>query len=119
MSRTTRTRLRLDLGASAFLLAAGLLPAPAHAEDVTDYSIIVAPAARSAKTMYGVFFLDLGGAKVARKARVATLAAAPGAVNTETSTAVAPVTSTFTGVSDRFTYTFPANSITFLRIRQK
>ncbi|WP_369221816.1 alpha-L-arabinofuranosidase C-terminal domain-containing protein [Streptomyces sp. R39] len=63
--------------------------------------------------------LDLGGAKVAGKARVTTLAAAPGAVNTETSTAVAPVTSTFTGVSDRFTYTFPANSITFLRIRQK
>ncbi|WP_406433797.1 carbohydrate binding domain-containing protein [Streptomyces sp. NBC_00631] len=63
--------------------------------------------------------LDLGGAKVARKARVTTLAAAPGAVNTETSTAVAPVTSTFTGVADRFMYTFPANSITFLRIRQK
>ncbi|MEU9238140.1 carbohydrate binding domain-containing protein [Streptomyces sp. NPDC048385] len=63
--------------------------------------------------------LDLGGAKVAGKARVTTLAAAPGAVNTETSTTVAPVTSTFTGVSDRFTYTFPANSITFLRIRQK
>ncbi|MEV7974641.1 hypothetical protein [Streptomyces sp. NPDC086519] len=50
---------------------------------------------------------------------MSTPAAAPGAVNTETSTVVAPVTSTFTGVSDRFTYTFPANSITFLRIRQK
>ena len=50
---------------------------------------------------------------------MSTPAAAPGAVNTETSTAVAPVTSTFTGVCDRFTYTFPANSITFLRIRQK
>ncbi|MFF4546305.1 hypothetical protein [Streptomyces sp. NPDC001435] len=40
-------------------------------------------------------------------------------MNTETSTAVAPVTSTFTGVADRFTYTFPADSVTFLRIRQK
>ncbi|MBW8799348.1 MAG: carbohydrate binding domain-containing protein [Streptomyces sp.] len=63
--------------------------------------------------------IDLGGVKAARKAKVTTLAAAPGAVNTETSTAVAPVTSTFTGVADRFTYTFPANSVTFLRIRQK
>ncbi|MFJ9563102.1 alpha-L-arabinofuranosidase C-terminal domain-containing protein [Streptomyces fuscichromogenes] len=63
--------------------------------------------------------LDLGGVKVARKARVTTLAAAPDAVNTETATAVAPVTSTFTGVADRFTYTFPADSITFLRIRQR
>ncbi|MFI6934970.1 alpha-L-arabinofuranosidase C-terminal domain-containing protein [Streptomyces sp. NPDC050287] len=63
--------------------------------------------------------IDLGGAKVASKAEVATLAAAPDAVNTETSTAVAPVTSTFTGVTGRFTYTFPANSITFLRIQQR
>ena len=63
--------------------------------------------------------IDLGGAKVASKARVTTLAAAPDAVNTETATAVAPVTSTFQGVADRFSYTFPANSITFLRIRQR
>ncbi|SHI34259.1 alpha-L-arabinofuranosidase C-terminal domain-containing protein [Streptomyces sp. 3214.6] len=63
--------------------------------------------------------IDLGGAKVAAKARVTTLAAAPDAVNTETATPVAPVTSTFTGVSGRFTYTFPANSITFLRIKQR
>ncbi|WP_416976555.1 alpha-L-arabinofuranosidase C-terminal domain-containing protein [Streptomyces sp. T028] len=63
--------------------------------------------------------IDLGGAKVASKARVTTLTAAPNAVNTETDTPVAPVTSTFTGVADTFTYTFPANSITFLRIRQR
>ncbi|MFK0152862.1 alpha-L-arabinofuranosidase C-terminal domain-containing protein [Streptomyces sp. NPDC090493] len=63
--------------------------------------------------------VDLGGAEVAKTARVTTLAAAPDAVNTETATAVAPVRSTFTGVADRFTYTFPANSVTFLRIRQK
>ncbi|MGW1621550.1 alpha-L-arabinofuranosidase C-terminal domain-containing protein [Streptomyces sp. NPDC002172] len=62
--------------------------------------------------------VDLGGAEVAKKAKVTTLAAAPGAVNTEASTAVAPVTSTLTGVADTFTYTFPANSITFLRIKQ-
>ncbi|MFI5873242.1 alpha-L-arabinofuranosidase C-terminal domain-containing protein [Streptomyces sp. NPDC051445] len=63
--------------------------------------------------------IDLGGARVASRAKVTTLAAAPDAVNTETGTAVAPVTSTFTGVAGRFTYTFPANSITFLRIRQR
>ncbi|MFJ1973713.1 alpha-L-arabinofuranosidase C-terminal domain-containing protein [Streptomyces sp. NPDC087903] len=63
--------------------------------------------------------IDLGGAKVASRARVTTLAAAPDAVNTETSTAVAPVSSTYEGVADRFTYTFPANSVTFLRIGQR
>lgn len=60
----------------------------------------------------------LGGAKVASKARVTTLAAAPDAVNSETETPVTPVTSTFSGADDEFTYTFPANSVTFLRIRQ-
>ncbi|MGY6020962.1 alpha-L-arabinofuranosidase C-terminal domain-containing protein [Streptomyces spinosirectus] len=63
--------------------------------------------------------VGLGGAKVAPKARVTTLAAAPDAVNTETSTPVAPAVSTFSGVAGTFTYTFPANSVTFLRIRQK
>ncbi|MEU0643577.1 alpha-L-arabinofuranosidase C-terminal domain-containing protein [Streptomyces umbrinus] len=62
--------------------------------------------------------IDLGGAKVRPKAAVSTLAAAPDAVNTETEAPVAPVTSTFSGVADRFTYTFPANSVTFLRIRK-
>lgn len=63
--------------------------------------------------------VDLGGAKVASRARVTTLAAAPDAVNSETSTAVAPVRSTFDGVAGKFSYTFPANSVTFLRIRQR
>ncbi|MFF3502676.1 alpha-L-arabinofuranosidase C-terminal domain-containing protein [Streptomyces sp. NPDC003247] len=63
--------------------------------------------------------IDLGGAKAASTARVTTLAAAPDAVNTETETPVTPVTSTFTGVADEFTYTFPANSITFLRIKRR
>jgi alpha-L-arabinofuranosidase len=63
--------------------------------------------------------VDLGGAKVASRARVTTLAAAPDAENSETSTTVAPVRSTFDGVARKFSYTFPANSVTFLRIRQK
>ncbi|MCZ9347728.1 alpha-N-arabinofuranosidase, partial [Streptomyces sp. TRM76130] len=63
--------------------------------------------------------VDLGGAKVASRARVTTLAAGQDAVNTETDTPVAPVTSTFSGVAAEFTYTFPANSVTFLRIKQR
>ncbi|WP_338899237.1 alpha-L-arabinofuranosidase C-terminal domain-containing protein [Streptomyces sp. TG1A-60] len=62
--------------------------------------------------------IDLGGAKVRSKARVTTLTAAPDAVNTETATPVAPVTSTFSGVAEEFSYTFPANSVTFLRIKK-
>ncbi|MER6156720.1 alpha-L-arabinofuranosidase C-terminal domain-containing protein [Streptomyces sp. NPDC001868] len=63
--------------------------------------------------------IDLGGAKVRSKARVTTLTAAPDAVNTETATPVAPVTSTFSGVAREFSYTFPANSVTFLRIKKR
>ena len=63
--------------------------------------------------------VDLGGAKVASTARVTTLAADEDAVNTETDTPVTPVTSTFRGVAQKFGYTFPANSVTFLRIKQK
>ncbi|GGM00469.1 alpha-N-arabinofuranosidase [Streptomyces fumigatiscleroticus] len=63
--------------------------------------------------------IDLGGAEAAGKARVTTLAAGPEEVNSETDTPVTPVTSTFSGVADEFSYTFPANSVTFLRIRQR
>ncbi|MFF5311877.1 alpha-L-arabinofuranosidase C-terminal domain-containing protein [Streptomyces massasporeus] len=72
--------------------------------------------ARSAEARTAV---DLGGAKVASTARVTTLAADETAVNTETDTPVTPVTSTFRGVAEKFTYTFPAHSVTFLRIKQR
>ena len=62
--------------------------------------------------------IDLGRTKVKSKAAVTTLAAAPDAVNSETATPVAPVRSTFKGVASKFTYTFPANSVTFLRIKK-
>ncbi|WP_306319184.1 MULTISPECIES: alpha-L-arabinofuranosidase C-terminal domain-containing protein [unclassified Streptomyces] len=62
--------------------------------------------------------VDLGGADVADSAAVTTLSAAPDAENTATERPVRPVTSTFDGVSDRFTYTFPGNSVTFLRIKK-
>jgi alpha-L-arabinofuranosidase len=63
--------------------------------------------------------IDLGGARVGSSARVTTLAADADAVNTETDTPVSPVTSTFRGVADEFTYTFPAHSVTFLRIARR
>ncbi|MEU1105324.1 alpha-L-arabinofuranosidase C-terminal domain-containing protein [Streptomyces tibetensis] len=72
--------------------------------------------ARSAEARTAV---DLGGAKVDSTARVTTLAADEDAVNTETDTPVTPVMSTFRGVAKKFTYTFPANSVTFLRIKQR
>jgi alpha-L-arabinofuranosidase len=62
--------------------------------------------------------VDLGGADVADSAAVTTLTAAPDAENTATDRPVKPVTSTFEGVTDRFTYTFPGNSVTFLRIKK-
>ncbi|MBO1331720.1 alpha-L-arabinofuranosidase C-terminal domain-containing protein [Streptomyces sp. VRA16 Mangrove soil] len=63
--------------------------------------------------------VDLGGAEVAKSAAVTTLTADPTAQNTATDTPVKPVTSRFDGVADTFTYTFPANSVTFLRIKQR
>ncbi|MFG2028062.1 alpha-L-arabinofuranosidase C-terminal domain-containing protein [Streptomyces sp. NPDC048825] len=63
--------------------------------------------------------IDLGGLKTSKKAAVTTLKAAPDAVNSETETPVAPVRSTFEGVTSKFTYTFPANSVTFLRIKER
>ncbi|MFH8560157.1 alpha-L-arabinofuranosidase C-terminal domain-containing protein [Streptomyces sp. NPDC017988] len=62
--------------------------------------------------------VDLGrGAKVAPKARVTTLAADPAAENTKDKSPVKPVDSVFNGVDDSFSYTFPAHSVTFLRIK--
>lgn len=61
----SRTRWRFGLAATAFLVTAGLVPAPAHAEDAADYAITVDPTAKGAKiddTMYGVFFEDINRA---------------------------------------------------------
>ncbi|MBJ6647078.1 alpha-L-arabinofuranosidase C-terminal domain-containing protein [Streptomyces sp. BSE7-9] len=63
--------------------------------------------------------VDLGSARVSSRARVTTLAAGPDEVNTETDTPVTPVTSTFRGVAPTFAYTFPPNSVTFMRIDRR
>ncbi len=61
--------------------------------------------------------IDLGRAKVASKARVTTLAADPAAENTKDKSPVKPVDSVLDGVGPSFSYTFPAHSVTFLRIK--
>ncbi|MEU0576485.1 alpha-L-arabinofuranosidase C-terminal domain-containing protein [Streptomyces griseoincarnatus] len=63
--------------------------------------------------------VDLGSARVSSRARVTTLAAGPDEVNTETDAPVTPVTSTFRGVAPTFEYTFPPNSVTFMRIDRR
>lgn len=62
--------------------------------------------------------IDLGaGTEVAGTARVTTLAADPAAQNTADERPVQPRSSTFDGVGSTFSYTFPAHSVTFMRIR--
>ncbi len=61
----SRTRWRPGLSVSALLTAAALLPSPAHAEAVADYTITVDPSDRGPArddTMYGVFYEDINRA---------------------------------------------------------
>ncbi|MFF3342643.1 alpha-L-arabinofuranosidase C-terminal domain-containing protein [Streptomyces flavidovirens] len=50
-------------------------------------------------------------------ARLTTLQGAPDAVNTATDQPIRPRSSTLEGVDNTFTYTFPAHSVTFMRIK--
>ncbi|MER7108541.1 alpha-L-arabinofuranosidase C-terminal domain-containing protein [Streptomyces sp. NPDC000229] len=61
--------------------------------------------------------IDLGTAKVAPTARLTTLQGAPDAVNTADARPVRPRETTLRGVAQEFTYTFPAHSVTFMRIK--
>ncbi|WP_236572222.1 alpha-L-arabinofuranosidase C-terminal domain-containing protein [Nocardiopsis sp. FR4] len=60
--------------------------------------------------------IDLGSARVEPTAELTVLQAAPDAVNTATDRPVSPRTSTVDGVDTVFTHTFPAHSITFMRL---
>ncbi len=62
--------------------------------------------------------VDLGSARVDRKARVTTLAGDPDDVNTQYTTPIAPRESTV-DVAATFTHTFPPNSVTFIRIKTR
>ncbi|BCJ40716.1 alpha-N-arabinofuranosidase [Actinoplanes ianthinogenes] len=63
--------------------------------------------------------IDLGGRKVAGTAKMTVLTGDPAEQNTRTAEPIQPVTSTIRGVSSSFTREFPANSVTFLRIRTR
>ena len=63
--------------------------------------------------------IDLGGAKVKSKALMTVLSGDPQAQNTRSAEPVKPVTTTVKGISSTFTRTFPANSVTVLRIPTK
>ncbi|CAM5543454.1 hypothetical protein STENM327S_04222 [Streptomyces tendae] len=61
----SRTRWRLGLSVTALLTASALLPSPAHAEAVADYTITVDPSGQGPTiddTMYGVFYEDINRA---------------------------------------------------------
>ncbi|MFC6066916.1 alpha-L-arabinofuranosidase C-terminal domain-containing protein [Streptomyces ochraceiscleroticus] len=61
--------------------------------------------------------IDLG-TKVASTARLTTLQGDPDAVNTADAQPIAPRQSTLRGIGRQFTHTFPAHSVTFLRIKK-
>ncbi|MFB4425649.1 alpha-L-arabinofuranosidase C-terminal domain-containing protein [Streptomyces sp. QL37] len=62
--------------------------------------------------------IDLGAEPASRTARLTTLQAAPDAVNTADDRPVAPRRSTLRVDGRVLTHTFPAHSVTFLRIRE-
>ncbi|MFD3570068.1 alpha-L-arabinofuranosidase C-terminal domain-containing protein [Streptomyces sp. NPDC058667] len=61
--------------------------------------------------------IDLGTADVAPTARLTTLEGAPDAVNSADASPIQPRRSTLAGIGRTFTHTFPAHSVTFLRVR--
>jgi alpha-L-arabinofuranosidase len=63
--------------------------------------------------------IDLGGRKVARTAKQTVITGDPGELNTRSAEPILPVTSTVYGIASTFTREFPANSVTFLRIRTR
>ncbi|MFK4139994.1 alpha-L-arabinofuranosidase C-terminal domain-containing protein [Streptomyces filamentosus] len=63
--------------------------------------------------------IDLGTSKVASTARLTTLEGAPDAVNSADARPVRPRESTLKGIGRTFTHTFPAHSVTFLRVRSR
>jgi alpha-L-arabinofuranosidase len=63
--------------------------------------------------------VDLGGRKVADRARMTVITGDPQEQNTRSAEPIQPVTTTVRGIASTFTRTFAPNSVTFLRIRTK
>ena len=63
--------------------------------------------------------VDLGGRRVAATGRMTVLSGDPGEQNTRSAEPIQPVTTRVTGLGSTFTRSFPANSITFLRLKTR
>jgi alpha-L-arabinofuranosidase len=63
--------------------------------------------------------VDLGGTRVASSGRMTILAGDPQEQNTRTAEPIQPVTTTVHGLGSTFTRSFPANSVTFLRLKTR
>jgi alpha-L-arabinofuranosidase len=63
--------------------------------------------------------VDLGGTRVASSGRMTVLAGDPQEQNTRTAEPIQPVTTTVHGLGSTFTRSFPANSVTFLRLKTR
>ncbi|MEU4619916.1 alpha-L-arabinofuranosidase C-terminal domain-containing protein [Actinoplanes sp. NPDC023801] len=86
-------------------------------EDTKSGEIIVKVV--NAQDTPAVTKIDLGGRKVARTAKQTVITGDPGEQNTRSAEPILPVTSTVGGIGSTFTREFPANSVTFLRIRTR
>ncbi|WP_229072835.1 alpha-L-arabinofuranosidase C-terminal domain-containing protein [Actinoplanes sp. DH11] len=72
----------------------------------------------NAQSTPAVTKVDLGR-KVARTARMTVITGDPGEQNTRSAEPIQPRTSTVDGIGSTFTREFPANSVTFLRIKTR
>ncbi|WP_045741779.1 alpha-L-arabinofuranosidase C-terminal domain-containing protein [Actinoplanes rectilineatus] len=63
--------------------------------------------------------IDLGDRKVSRTAKQTVITGDPGEQNTRSAEPILPVTSTVSGIASTFTREFPADSVTFLRIKTR
>ncbi|MET0425895.1 MAG: alpha-L-arabinofuranosidase C-terminal domain-containing protein [Actinoplanes sp.] len=63
--------------------------------------------------------VDLGGRKVAKTGRLTVITGDPQEQNTRSAEPIQPVTTTINGLGSAFTREFPANSVSFLRLRTR
>ncbi|GAB7051444.1 hypothetical protein [Catenuloplanes indicus] len=73
----------------------------------------------NAQSSDAVTRIDLGGLRVRDRAQMTVITGDPGEQNTRSAEPIQPVTTTVRGISSDFTRTFPANSVTFLRLKTK
>ncbi|MEV4352324.1 alpha-L-arabinofuranosidase C-terminal domain-containing protein [Actinoplanes sp. NPDC049596] len=85
-------------------------------EDIASRELIVKVV--NAQDKPALTKVDLDGIRVTPTGRATVLAGDPGEQNTRSAEPIRPVTTTVRGLGSTFTREFPANSITFLRLRR-